>query len=328
MRTPYRALALTLAGGLLITACSSSTSHVGAAAVVGTERITSGQVTQYVGDLTSTTAGKSAAASDPASTSRHILSLLINEKIIGSMAKTAGVSVTPAEAAAELSTLESQNGGRASLESAAAAQGIPPSYLNAYVTDLLLAQKIGAQLTATTPVSAAALQAAYLKTYVQVHAAHILVASQALAEQILAEVKANPSSFAALALKYSTDTGSKSKGGDLGTASPTAYVAPFAHAVATAPVGSFTVVHSQFGWHVIHVISRGTTKPYASVVSSLRQQALASVEQAKLSALFTATAASLHITVSPQFGVWDAKTEQVVAGNQLSTPAASASPSA
>jgi parvulin-like peptidyl-prolyl isomerase len=117
------------------------------------------------------------------------------------MAKTAGVSVTPAEAAAELSTLESQNGGRASLESAAAAQGIPPSYLNAYVTDLLLAQKIGAQLTATTPVSAAALQAAYLKTYVQVHAAHILVASQALAEQILAEVKANPSSFAALALK-------------------------------------------------------------------------------------------------------------------------------
>ena len=61
--------------------------------------------------------------------------------------------------------------------------------------------------------------------------------------------------FAALALQYSSD-GSKTKGGDLGTYGYGTMVPEFNDFTFENPVGSKKVVQSQFGYHVIEILSQ------------------------------------------------------------------------
>jgi peptidyl-prolyl cis-trans isomerase D len=61
--------------------------------------------------------------------------------------------------------------------------------------------------------------------------------------------------FAMMALKYSAD-GSKDKGGDLGTFGYGAMVPEFNDYCFTKPVGSKGVVKTQFGYHIIDVVSQ------------------------------------------------------------------------
>lgn len=72
------------------------------------------------------------------------------------------------------------------------------------------------------------------------------------AEQVLAEVKKNPTKFADLAKKYSQDPGSGEKGGDLGLFARGAMVKPFEDAAYSMKVGDVSgLVESQFGYHII-----------------------------------------------------------------------------
>ena len=104
----------------------------------------------------------------------------------------------------------------------------------------------------------------------QVHARHILisVASDATeADQQVALAKAisitqrlkDGADFATLAEKYSNDTGSAAKGGDLGFFPRGQMVAEFENAAFSLPVGQISdPVKSQFGYHIIEVLE---TKP-------------------------------------------------------------------
>jgi peptidyl-prolyl cis-trans isomerase D len=94
-------------------------------------------------------------------------------------------------------------------------------------------------------------------------ASHILIqippgkdgdaAARKKAEDVLAQAKAGKD-FAALAKQYSGDPGSAAKGGDLGWADRNAYVAPFADALFSAPVGEIRgPVKTQYGYHIIRV---------------------------------------------------------------------------
>jgi peptidyl-prolyl cis-trans isomerase C len=87
------------------------------------------------------------------------------------------------------------------------------------------------------------------------HAAHILVPTEEAARQIIAKLKAG-ASFAELARKESTDTGSGEKGGDLDWFSPASMTPPFAEAVTRLARGqtSAAPVQTEFGWHVIRVM--------------------------------------------------------------------------
>ncbi len=113
----------------------------------------------------------------------------------------------------------------------------------------------------------------------QVTARHILVPSPALANQIEADLKKDPNSFADLAKKYSTDPGSKDKGGDLGSFRRGQMVPAFDKVAFSAPVGAISPpVKSPFGYHIIQVESRtpGTKGTLASatpqITDTLRQQ--------------------------------------------------------
>lgn len=86
----------------------------------------------------------------------------------------------------------------------------------------------------------------------QVKASHILVKEEKKANEILEELKKG-GKFNELAKKYSTDTGSKDKGGDLGFFGKGAMVPEFEKAVWALAVGKMTdkPIKSQFGYHII-----------------------------------------------------------------------------
>ena len=83
------------------------------------------------------------------------------------------------------------------------------------------------------------------------NARHILVATEAEAKEIIAQL-GKKAKFEKLAEK-SKDAGSAERGGSLGWAPPSNFVAPFANALVELKKGEYTKepVQSQFGWHVI-----------------------------------------------------------------------------
>jgi peptidyl-prolyl cis-trans isomerase C len=107
----------------------------------------------------------------------------------------------------------------------------------------------------------------------QYHARHILVSTQAVAQQVIDELKKG-AKFEDLAKKYSSDS-SKDQGGDLGWFSPANMVKPFADAVATLKKGETTQapVQSQYGWHVIQLLDTRETPvpPLAQVKDRVDQ---------------------------------------------------------
>jgi foldase protein PrsA len=112
----------------------------------------------------------------------------------------------------------------------------------------------------------------------EVSARHILVPSLPLANQIEADLKSGQN-FADLASKYSTDPGSKAKGGDLGEFRRGQMVPAFDKYAFSAPIGQISPpIKSPFGYHIIQVETRtpGTKATLASatpqILDTLRQQ--------------------------------------------------------
>jgi foldase protein PrsA len=90
----------------------------------------------------------------------------------------------------------------------------------------------------------------------QVQARHILVPDLKTAQKVEADLKGG-ANFATEAEKYSTDPGSKDKGGELGTFRRGQMVPAFDAAAFTQPVGVVgPPVKSPFGYHVIQVEKR------------------------------------------------------------------------
>jgi peptidyl-prolyl cis-trans isomerase C len=88
----------------------------------------------------------------------------------------------------------------------------------------------------------------------EVHARHILVASEDEAKKVIEEL-GKGGDFAALAKAHSTDSGA-AQGGDLGFFKKGDMVPEFADAAFALKPGETTKapVHTQYGWHVINVI--------------------------------------------------------------------------
>jgi parvulin-like peptidyl-prolyl isomerase len=93
-------------------------------------------------------------------------------------------------------------------------------------------------------------------TALYVDARHILVETQEQAQDVLAALNSGES-FADLARAVSTDTGSGAQGGELDWSPTYQFVAEFAEAVETAPIGEIVgPVESEFGFHIIQVRAR------------------------------------------------------------------------
>lgn len=98
--------------------------------------------------------------------------------------------------------------------------------------------------------------------------------NEALANKLAKELKADNSKFAAYAKKYSQDTGSAQKGGDLGFFEAKAMVPEFSKAAfAAKPNTVVGPVKTKFGYHIIFVVDRkpAGTEPYEKVKNNIRE---------------------------------------------------------
>lgn len=119
----------------------------------------------------------------------------------------------------------------------------------------------------------------------EVHARHILVADEATAKKIIAELKKG-ADFAALSKQYSKDPSAAQQGGDLGYFKKTDMVPEFSAVAFSLKDGevSPTPVKTQFGWHVIQVTEHRTAQPpsFDQVKDELRQQMAQAAVQSEL----------------------------------------------
>jgi peptidyl-prolyl cis-trans isomerase C len=129
------------------------------------------------------------------------------------------------------------------------------------------------------PVSESDTKAAYEKFKAELgdkeyNARHILVASEAEAKDVIAQLNKG-GDFSKIAKEKSIDPGSKEKGGDLGWFALGGMVKPFGEAVAKLQKGKVSdPVQTQFGWHVIKLddVRELKAPAYDKVKDNLQKQ--------------------------------------------------------
>lgn len=162
-----------------------------------------------------------------------------------------------------------------------------------YLSGVALQEVIAAAVTDE------ALQAAYDARFkdaepeTEYNAAHILVAEEAKANELKAQIEAG-GDFAELAKANSTDTGSGANGGELGWFGKGMMVKPFEDAVIAAEVGKVAgPVQSQFGWHLILV--KETRKAAAPTLDEVRDELASEIEKAAVDARIAELTAAARI---------------------------------
>ncbi len=124
--------------------------------------------------------------------------------------------------------------------------------------------------------------------------------AKAIADDLLAQLKANPRKFGELAAKYSKDPGSAEKGGDLGFFGRGLMVKPFDEAAFAMKAGEITgPVETQYGYHIIRLdaIKAVQTTPLEAV----RAQIIEEIRKPKVTRAFAEAAENFNNLVYEQF---------------------------
>jgi parvulin-like peptidyl-prolyl isomerase len=127
----------------------------------------------------------------------------------------------------------------------------------------------------------------------QVHARHILVATEEEGKAVLARLAAGED-WAALAAELSIDTGSKDNAGDLGWFGRGAMVEAFETAAfALEPGKTSDLVQSDYGYHIIQVLEKG--------MKDLDDATYAQKQQEAFQTWFDEQKTKANITIAVQF---------------------------
>jgi foldase protein PrsA len=212
---------------------------------------------------------------------KQVLQQLVQEALIDQYAKTNNITVTDDEITARENELKN-NFPNGSWDEMLKARGLSEADVHSALREQIILDKALAKDVTITP---AQIKQYFDKNHAafdkpeQVQARHILVPDLATANKIEAQLKTNPNSFADLAKQYSTDPGSKDKGGDLGWFRRGQMVPAFDKVAFSLPPGAISApVKSPFGYHIIEVEGKqpGTTATLANttqrITDMLRQQ--------------------------------------------------------
>jgi foldase protein PrsA len=212
---------------------------------------------------------------------QRLLENLINQALIEQAAQSKGINISDADIQKQIDQLKSDFKDQSQFDQALKSAGMTLDQLKSQIKNQLVTQKLVETLAANQTVSDADIQAYYDKNKTQFfqkpakRASHILfnTADKATATKVLAQLKAGTITFAAAAKKYSIDTATASKGGDLGW--PTqAYLPEFQTALDKLSKGQMSgIVPSAVGLHIIEVIDvrGGTQQTLAEVKSQIQQ---------------------------------------------------------
>ena len=151
--------------------------------------------------------------------------------------------------------------------------------------------------------------------------------AKAKAEKILAQIKANPSSFGDIAKKYSDDASSAQNGGDLGFFTRQQMVTPFSKVAFSLTPGQIGMAKTQFGYHIIKVDDRkkAGTMPLAEVKNDIKryladQKRVLTLQKLIESAKYTSDIKYLNSSYNPKTIKEEAKklTKELGGNNPLS----------
>jgi hypothetical protein len=228
------------------------------------------------------------------------LTAVIYDKLITNEFDRRKLSVTPADTEAGKAQLETQFG------SAEVAGAFPKWFQDRLVMRNARAVAVRAAL------SGVSLSEDSLRKYYEDHKAdfsqnclsHILVKSKAEADSALARLKGGED-FAELARKTSIDTGSGTKGGDLGCNPKGVFVPEFDQAASELPVGQLSdpPVQTQYGFHVILVKERKDAS-FESAREQARTALNAETQTAFREFLSTAVSAA-QVSIDKRYGTFE-----------------------
>lgn len=212
---------------------------------------------------------------------QRLLDNLINQALIEQAAKQKNITVSDADVQKQIDQLKSGFKDQTQFESALKSAGMTLDTLKSQIKNQLVTQKLIESLSSSSQVSQADIQAYYDKNKTQFfqkpakRASHILFKPEdkATAAKVLKEIQSGQITFADAAKKYSVDTATASKGGDLGWPS-TPYVTEFQSALDKLNKGQMSgLVQSPYGWHIILVTDTraGSQQTLAQVQSQIQQ---------------------------------------------------------
>jgi len=199
-----------------------------------------------------------------AQASRQVLDVMIEQVLIEQAAAREKVTVTDGELDAVIQRDIEEGGGAEKFAAWLQANGWTEEDYRKRLRSQLLTSKMIERVTSSVPTTAE-----------QVHARHILVATEAEAQSILNQLLAG-ADFATLAQQYSLDEATKVNGGDLGFFPRGMLLAPEVEdaAFSLQPGQISGVIASQFGYHIVQVLERVPDYPLSEdALSALRDRA-------------------------------------------------------
>lgn len=216
------------------------------------------------------------------------LETLIQDQVITLEAEKQKVKATQSEIDAQYKKVETQYGGADGLEAALESSNMTEADFKANLKTYVLASKM---IEKDLDTSDETLKA-YLKenqstfdTAAQVKASHILVEKKATATKIKKELDEG-ADFATLAKKYSTDTATKSKGGNLGYFTQSEMVEEFATQAFKMKKGEISEpIKTDYGYHIIKVT--GTKEAKTAKYEDVKDQVKEAYIEAQISAQYS-----------------------------------------
>ena len=200
---------------------------------------------------------------------QRIVDNLVNTKLVEQAAKDKGITVSDADIQKQVDTLRANFKDQAQFEAALKSAGMTVDTLKSSIRQQLVTNKLMEQLAANNKVTDKDIQDYYNNNKVQFaqkaqkRASHILfkASDKATAQKVLKDIKAGKITLSEAAKKYSIDTVTAAKGGDLGWPNGTSYVPEFQAALDKLSKGQMTgLVQSTYGWHIITVTDTRAAK--------------------------------------------------------------------
>jgi hypothetical protein len=291
------------------------------AANVGEESISQEAMTAeakrvgFLSDLNGQPCGSpdlAAGDTEEAACNRAALSNLITESLVVGFALQRDIVVDAQEIVDSIAELDRQLGAEevdARLESF----DLTRADLDAIAREILLFDRVRQAVTAEQ-LDEDELRELYANNRLRfstIDVQHILVTSEEEANEIYSLVTtqgATEQDFTRLARKRSIDPSARENGGELGSATASTYVPEFAQAALSLDEGEISLpVQTQFGWHVIRLVSKDVT-PFERA----RRQLLLEQAPVAFSDWLKERANRERVEVNPRFGAWDVNSLSVI----------------
>ena len=192
----------------------------------------------------------------------QVLDQIIERVTLRQLASKESVSIDPKNVETETVALQSRvqaSGQFADWATFLKENSLTDEYVRSLIADNLLSGALSKRHAAPTSAE-------------QVHASHILVATKETGQEVLDKL-AQGAAFADLAAQYSTDTGSKDKGGDLGWFPRGVMVSAFDQAAFSLEPGKVSqLVQTDFGYHIILVQAKEVREIEPALYEQVQQQ--------------------------------------------------------